>query len=441
MLTVMTRSTAPANSATREFLVRNGVAHRWLDIDVDVLGQFCDLRSRLEAFRLPLVLFDDGSQLQAPASFQNPISGAFDEAYELAAMATMQWRTELASRAGLPTRPSRDAYDLMVIGGGPAGLTAAVYGASEGLRTLLIERDSPGGQAGTSALIENYLGFPDGLSGAELADRAHAQAQRFGVEILRGVAAIGRPGPKGGKPQITLSSGVDVQSTAAILAMGIVWRRLEGPGLDTFVGRGITYGSSPGEAAALVGKSVIVVGAGNSAGQAALHLAKVAKRVTMIVRADNLAKSMSHYLVERIRVTGNIDVLLETNVLSADGDDRLASVMLSVRDDECKMPIDAMFVLIGGEPLTRSVEGWLRRDERGYLMTGVDLVNRADRRRWWPLERDPMPLESSEPGAFVAGDLRHGSVKRVASAVGEGAMAIQLVHHYLASLDVSAKDG
>lgn len=378
---------------------------------------------------------DHGTLLEAPEDFLQLGPGISGDTQLHAAIATMYWRTELATRAGLPTRPSCDQYDLLVLGGGPAGLTAAVYAASEGLRTLLVEREAPGGQAGTSSLIENYLGFPQGLSGAELADRALAQAKRFGVEILSGVFAHGRPGAKGERPRIMLSSNVDVHTRSTVIAMGIAWRILTGPGLDTFVGRGITYGSSPGEAAALAGKTVMVVGAGNSAGQAALHPARVAARVTIVARADKLAKSMSHYLIERIKGASNVDVITNANVIAADGDMRLGAVVVRTRDEERRMPIDALFILIGGEPFTQGVEGWLRRDEHGYLMTGADLLTGADRRRWWPLERDPMPLESSEPGAFVAGDLRHGSVKRVASAVGEGAMAIHLVHRHLATRD------
>ena len=433
MITVITGPNAPASGAARDFLVRNAVPHRWLDLTTDPLAKFCDLGRRIAGCRLPAVLFDDGTMLEAPETFQQFGRGMASEAHREAAIKTMYWRTELATRAGLPTRPSRDKYDLLVLGGGPAGLTAAVYAASEGLRTLLIEREAPGGQAGTSALIENYLGFPEGLSGAELAERAHAQAKRFGVEILSGVFAVGRPGAKGDRPQITLSSNADVHARSTVLAMGIAWRILTGPGIDTFVGRGITYGSSPGEAAALAGKTVMVVGAGNSAGQAALHLAKVAARVTIVVRGDSLAKNMSRYLIERIEGASNVDVITNANVIAADGDMRLAAVVVRTRDEERRMPIDAVFILIGGDPWTKGVEAWLRCDEHGYLMTGADLLAGNDRRRWWPLERDPMPLESSEPGAFVAGDLRHGSVKRVASAVGEGAMAIQLVHRYLAA--------
>ena len=433
MITVITGPNAPANGAAREFLVRNGVPHQWLDLETDPLAKFCDLARRLAGRRLPAVLFEDGTMLEAPENFLQLGPGISGDTQMHAAITTMYWRTELATRAGLPTRPSRDQYDVLVLGGGPAGLTAAVYAASEGLRTLLVEREAPGGQAGTSSLIENYLGFPQGLPGAELAERALAQAKRFGVEILSGVFAHGRPGAKGERPQIALSSNVDVHTRSTVIAMGIAWRILTGPGLDTFVGRGITYGSSPGEAAALAGKTVMVVGAGNSAGQAALHLAKVAARVTIVARADKLAKSMSHYLIERIEAASNVDVLTSANVIAADGDLRLAAVVVRTRGEERRMPIDALFILIGGEPFTEGVEGWLRRDQHGYLMTGADLLAGPDRRRWWPLERDPLPLESSEPGAFVAGDLRHGSVKRVASAVGEGAMAIQLVHRYLAT--------
>src|SRR5256885_2373348 len=237
MITVITGPNAPASGTARDFLVRNRVPHQWLDLTTDPLAKFCDLGRRLAGCRLPAVLFEDGTMLEAPETFQELRPAIAGDAHRLAAIKTMYWRTELATRAGLPTRPSRDKYDLLVLGGGPAGLTAAVYAASEGLRTLLVEREAPGGQAGTSALIENYLGFPEGLSGAELAERAHAQAKRFGVEILLGVLALGRPGTKGERPQITLSSNADVNTRSTVLAMGIAWRRLTGPGLDD----GIAY--------------------------------------------------------------------------------------------------------------------------------------------------------------------------------------------------------
>src|SRR5437016_3909606 len=317
MITVITGPNAPASGAARDFLVRNAVPHRWLDLTTDPLAKFCDLGRRIAGCRLPAVLFDDGTMLEAPETFQQFGRGMASEAHREAAIKTMYWRTELATRAGLPTRPSRDKYDLLVLGGGPAGLTAAVYAASEGLRTLLVEREAPGGQAGTSALIENYLGFPEGLSGAELAERAHAQAKRFGVEILSGVFAVGRPGAKGDRPQITLSSNADVHARSTVLAMGIAWRILTGPGIDTFVGRGITYGSSPGEAAALAGKTVMVVGAGNSAGQAALPPAPPPPPPPPPARAPSPPKHMSRYLIERIEGASNVDVITNANANAA----------------------------------------------------------------------------------------------------------------------------
>src|SRR2546421_4013131 len=285
MITVITGPNAPASGAARDFLVRNGVRHQWLDLTTDPLAKFCDLGRRLAGCRLPAVLFDDGTMLEAPETFQQFGPGMASEAHREAAIKTMYWRTELATRAGLPTRPSGDKDDLLVLGGGPAGLAAAVYAAAEGLRTLLVEREAPGGQAGTSALIENYLGFPEGLSGAELAERAHAQAKRFGVEILLGVLALGRPGAKGERPQITLSSNAHADATTAVLAMGIAWRRLTGPGLDTFVGRGITYGSAPGEAAAVARNGPTVVGAPPSAGPTLPLLAQGAGRAVPVASA------------------------------------------------------------------------------------------------------------------------------------------------------------
>src|SRR5256714_2644988 len=283
---------SPKSHDVRDFLGRNLVPFKWLDLDVSAEARetLSKLSTEGTAPTLPIVLLADGVVLEAP---------------ELSV---------LAGRIGLRLRAEKPFYDLVVVGGGPAGLAAAVYGASEGLRTLLVEREAPGGQAGTSSRIENYLGFPSGLTGADLAERAHAQAKRFGVEILLGVLALGRPGAKGEQPQITLSSNAHVDSTTAVLAMGIAWRRLTGPGLDTFVGRGITYGSSPGEAAALVGKTVMVVGAGNSAGQAALHLAKGAAPVTIVARSDSLAKSMSHYLRERIQGASNVEGITHAHV-------------------------------------------------------------------------------------------------------------------------------
>ena len=348
--------------------------------------------------------------------------------------ASLLWRTELATRAGLPTNPEHEDYDLVVLGAGPAGLTAAVYAASEGQRTLIVEFDAPGGQAGTSSRIENYPGFPDGVSGAELADGAYRQAQRLGAEFLIGVLVVhARPQPDG-SVEVEFSSGSTIRARSGLIATGVAYRRLDIPGIEELIGRGVRYGSSSGGAAGYEGQRVAVVGGANSAGQAALHLADHAARVTMLVRGDSLDRAMSRYLVDRIEQHDRITVRTGTAVVGGDGRDRLESVAIEGAEGDQTLPIDALFVLIGAEPLTAGVEDWLRCDDRGYFVTGPDLLQSSGR-SWWPLERDPLFLESSQPGLFVAGDVRHGSIKRVASAVGEGAMAASLIHAYLAALD------
>ena len=431
--TVISSTAAPASTALRELFTRNGVRHRWIDLDVDPLAQVFDFHRRLDGKRLPVVLFSDGSLLEAPEHYTEFAPDQDDELSMGRAWATMLWRNELARRVGLPTEPKREAYDVVVLGAGPAGMTAAVYAASEGLRTLLVERTAPGGQAGTSSLIENYLGFPQGLSGSELASRALEQAVRFGVEILVGTVALGRQKPFPERPEVVLTSGTIVRTRAAVVAMGVQWRRLQAAGVEEFVGRGVTYGAAPGEAVGLTGKLLALVGGANSAGQAALHFAEHAERVFLLVRARSLDEGMSRYLVDRVRAHPRIEVRTCTKVLAAVGAERLEGLTLATEGHEPEqLPIEALFILIGGAPLTRTVQGWLRRDEHGYLMTGADLLLEGGRDRWWPLRREPLPLEASCPGVFVAGDVRYGSVKRVASAVGEGAMAVQLVHRYFA---------
>jgi thioredoxin reductase (NADPH) len=432
--TVLSTTTALASTSLRELLTRNAVRHRWIDLDVDPLARVFDFHHRLDGKRLPVVLFQDGSLLEAPEHYTDFAPDQEDELYLARAWATMRWRNEVARRVGLQTEPTREAYDVVVLGAGPAGMTAAVYAASEGLRTLLVERMAPGGQAGTSSLIENYLGFPRGLSGNELASRALEQAVRFGVEILVGTTALGRQKPLPERPELVLTSGTIVRTRAAVVAMGVFWRRLHAPGVEDFVGRGVTYGAAPGEALGLTRKTMALVGGANSAGQAALHFAEHAERVFLLVRASSLDAGMSRYLVERVLAHPRIEVRTGTKVLGAMGGDRLESLTVATEGRESEhLPVDELFILIGGAPLTSTVQGWLRRDERGYLMTGADLLLDGARDRWWPLAREPLPLESSCPGVFVAGDVRHGSVKRVASAVGEGAMAVQLVHRFLAS--------
>ena len=322
----------------------------------------------------------------------------------------------------------------MIVGAGPAGLTAAVYAASEGLRTLVCELHAPGGQAGTSSRIENYPGFPDGIGGAELAAGTYRQARRPGAEFLIGVEIESAHPESDQIIDITLTSGSELRGRSGVIATGVAYRQLNAPGVEQFVGRGVHYGSATDAAPTYAGGHVLVVGGANSAGQAALHLATYAKHVAMLVRGESLARGMSRYLVDRIEAHARITVRTNTHVSRAEGRDWLERVVVAGPDGEESLDAGGMFVLIGGEPLTAGVEDWLRCDAGGYLMTGSELYAEADR-SWWPLARDPLFLESSQPGLFVAGDVRHGSIKRVASAVGEGATSIALVHNYLATID------
>ena len=441
--------------AARALLAGNGVAHRWIDTDADPVGRLLAENVHLSAER-PVAVFADGSQLPAPEEFIDPGPARAEEKLEEQAptagqrrvgmtmpartppqraeayLTSVHWLSELARRAGLRTQPEHELYDVVIIGAGPAGLTAAVYAASEGLRTVVVERVAPGGQAGTSARIENYPGFPQGISGAELASGAHQQALRFGAEILVGVEIIRTEPKPDGTFELSLSGGGRLRARTGVIATGVAYRRLDAPGVERLIGCGVSYGSAPAKAPGHRDQDVVLVGGANSAGQAALHLAEYARSVTMTVRADSLEAGMSRYLVDRVAAHPRITVLTGTRVIAAGGQPRLESVALVNRDEKrWELPADSMYVLIGGQPLTAGVEGWLRRDDRGYLMTGPDL-HRDSQTEWWPLDRDPLPLESSQPGVFVAGDVRYGSIKRVASAVGEGAMAIALLHTYLA---------
>jgi thioredoxin reductase (NADPH) len=333
---------------------------------------------------------------------------------------------ELARRLDLSTEPKEADYDVAIVGGGPAGLAAAVYGASEGLRTVMIESEAPGGQAGTSSRIENYLGFPTGLSGDELSARALLQAKRFGAEIIvtRRVTSID---PK--QRAIALDGGDIVRTKTIILATGVVWRRLEIESCDNFVGRGIYYGAARSEAPTAQGKDIYLIGAGNSAGQAALYFSGYARSVTLVVRGDDLSKSMSHYLVQQIGERENIDVLLGCEVVSAAGDDHLESIEILRRanGEKFRRNTSALFAFIGADAETGWLPGEILRDERGYIVTGRDLESNGH----WPLKRAPFMLETSAPGIFACGDVRAGSVKRVASGVGEGSMAIAFIHQFL----------
>jgi thioredoxin reductase (NADPH) len=407
-------------SEYRDFLERNRVPFRWVDVDRNPLVRHLGASEALRREQLPFFLFPDGSHFAARS----------DADRELALMRT---RAKLAKRVGLHASPDQEHDDVVIIGAGPAGLTAAVNTASEGLRTLVIERHAPGGQAGTSARIENYPGFPQGISGSELAQSAHDQAIRLGAEIVVGTQML-QSWPEDGSLALELVNGAVVSASALIGAMGSQYRRLMAEGVDDLIGTGVYYGSAPSEVLFHRDGDVFIVGAANSAGQAALHAAEFARSVTILVRGPSLADAMSRYLVERCESHPRIRVRTSVRVTSVSGDGKLEQITVVDRatEEAETLPADALFILIGGEPTSSCARGWLRRDQHGFLITGPDLLEDPEEHSSWPLERDPYFLESSQPGVFFAGDVRHGSVKRVASAVGEGAMAAQLVHSYFA---------
>jgi thioredoxin reductase (NADPH) len=386
----------------RDFLVRNRVPARWLDVERD--GEARELLhvAGVDGDRLPVALLEDGTVLERPTVL------------------------ELAERLGVAGRPASDHYDLVVVGGGPAGLGAAVYGASEGLRTVMVEREAPGGQAGQSSRIENYLGFPAGLSGSDLARRATTQARRLGAELLTVQDAVALR-PEGVGRLVELSGGGVLSASCVLVASGVSYRQLDVPGFAELTGAGIYYGAALTEARSCSDQHVVVIGGANSAGQAAVYFSKYAARVTMLVRGDSLARSMSHYLIEQIAALSNVDVRTGSEAVAAEGDGRLARLVVRGPDvAEESLEADACFVFIGALPRTDWLDGVVARDERGFILAGPDVP--ADR---WSLKREPYLLETSVPGVFVAGDVRARSVKRVASAVGEGSMAVSLIHQYL----------
>ncbi|MEU7472595.1 FAD-dependent oxidoreductase [Streptomyces sp. NPDC044984] len=395
------------SSDVREFLARNQVPYRWYSAD-EPEGRRLLAAAGEDGTRLPVVITPDGTPLVEPES------------------------VDLAARVGLATTPEADFYDLVVIGGGPAGLGAAVYGASEGLRTVLVERSATGGQAGQSSRIENYLGFPDGVSGAQLTDRARRQATKFGAEILTAREVTGLE-VSGGARVVRFSDGSAVAAHSVILATGVSYRRLAAPGCDELNGCGVFYGSALTEAAACQGHDVYIVGGANSAGQAAMYLSRFAKSVTLLVRGPDLTASMSYYLIQQIDRTPNISVRCGAVVEGAHGDGRLERLTLRDTDSGQTELVDAqwLFVFIGAAPLTDWLGGTVLRDERGFILAGPDLAPDGRPPADWELDRPPYHLETSVPGVFVAGDARAESAKRVASAVGEGAMAVMLVHRYL----------
>ncbi len=416
----------PRSHNLRDFLGRNLVPFRWLDLDASAEAR--DLLALLE--RPAAGAADAGSPPAAVATLTPPVV-AFPDGSALSDPEIVT----LAERIGLRTRAELPFYDLVVVGAGPAGLAAAVYGASEGLKTLLVEREAPGGQAGTSSNIENYLGFPTGLTGADLARRAVAQARKFGAEILT-PAECQSLRLNGSYRVLTLTNGTEISSRVLLVATGVQYRKLEIPGADDLAGRGIYYGASMNEALSARGEDLFIIGGGNSAGQAAVFFSQYAKTVTIVVRGRSLAESMSQYLIEQISAIPNVSVKTGTTVTAASGSGHLESI--TVRCDgpggksEETLPANSLFVFIGAVPRTDWLGTALSRDEFGFIYTGPDLPHDAGRIPGWPLERDPFLLETNIPGIFSAGDVRHQSVKRVASAVGEGSIAVQFTHRYLA---------
>ena len=393
--------------AVRDFLARNLVPYRWLLSEEPEAGRLLNAAGLTDEV-VPVVFTAEGKTLVTPSA------------------------AELAANVGLATNPAADFYDLVVIGGGPAGLGAAVYAASEGLRTVLVEKKATGGQAGQSSRIENYLGFPDGVSGAQLTERARRQALKFGAELLSTREAVGLE-VAGSARLVRFSDGSAIGAHAAVLATGVMYRRLEAEGLAELTGRGVYYGSTSTEAPSCAGEDVYLVGGANSAGQAAVYFARYARRVHVLIRGDDLRQSMSQYLISQLNSLPNIEVHTCTEVAGGSGDEHLEQLVLRDVPSGQTRTVDAqwLFVFIGAEPRTDWLDGVVARDRRGFVITGSDLVASGERPPGWKLPRDPYPLETSVPGVFAAGDVRAEAVKRVASAVGEGAMAVLLVHRYL----------
>jgi thioredoxin reductase (NADPH) len=398
----------------RDFLARNHVPYQWIDVELsandpetkrllDVLGP--------EATSLPVVLFPDGTKLLESLPSQ------------------------VAEKVGFRTRAQTSFYDLAIVGGGPAGLAAAVYGASEGLHTVIVEREAPGGQAGMSSRIENYLGFPTGLSGGDLARRAVVQAKRFGVEILS-PQEVTSARTEGSYRILKMADGNEISCHALMIASGVQWRRLDAPGVDRLQGAGVYYGGGATEALSCKGEIIYVVGGANSAGQAAMNFAKYADRVVILVRGSSLSSTMSKYLIDQIQQTPNIQLWAHASVAEVHGDSHLEeiSVLCSDTNKVERVPANSVFIFIGALPQTDWLGEMVERDERGFILTGPDLIRAGDRPKGWTLDRDPFLLETNVPGIFAVGDVRHGSVKRVASGVGEGSVAVQFIHQYLSKV-------
>lgn len=402
---------SPQSHLIKDFFTRNLIPYQWLDIETSQEAPLLMESAGVKDSALPLVIFPDGTTISHPLIAQ------------------------IAEKLGLRTHANLPFYDLIIVGSGPAGLAAAVYGASEGLHTVLIEREAPGGQAGTSSRIENYLGFPVGLSGSDLARRAVTQARRFGVELLS-PQEVTDVRIDGQYRFVRLADGSELNCHALLIATGVSYRKLDVPGLERLTGAGVYYGAAMTEALSCQDSDVFIVGGANSAGQAAMYFSRYARTVTMLVRGESLAKSMSQYLIDQIQQTSNIEVRTFTSIKQVDGGTSLETITLvnAQTGEEQTVPATALFIFIGAMPRTDWLASVVQRDEQGFLLTGSDLQNDGKRPQGWTLTRLPFLLETNVPGIFAAGDVRHGSVKRVASGVGEGSIAIQFVHRYLSEV-------
>jgi thioredoxin reductase (NADPH) len=405
---------SPDSHNIKDLLARNHIPYRWLDVetaetDAEV-KQLVDSLNAEEKSNLPLLIFPDGMRMAKPKP------------------------ADVAEKVGLKTHATEEFYDLAIVGGGPAGLAAAVYGASEGLRTIMIEREAPGGQAGMSSKIENYLGFPAGLSGGDLTRRAVAQAKRFGVEIL--AAEAEKVSVEGTYRCLELTNGSQISCHALLIATGVQWRKLDAPGVERLTGAGIYYGAAMTEAMACKDEDVYIVGGANSAGQAAMYCSRYARKVVMLVRGPSLKASMSQYLIDQIKQTENIQVEYNSSVIEVHGEEHLEAISIFCTEsgETNTYLANSLFILIGATPSTDWLEGVIERDEHGFILSGSDLLQEGKSPRGWNLDRQPGLLETNVPGIFAVGDVRRGSVKRVASGVGEGSVAISFVHQYLSKV-------
>jgi thioredoxin reductase (NADPH) len=397
---------SPATHDIKDFLARSRVPYLWMDVETSAGARERMDELGVPAGELPLVIFEDGTFLRQPSD------------------------VEIAERIGLSTEAAWPFYDLVVVGGGPAGMAAAIYAGSEGLRTVILDGDAPGGQAGQSARIENFIGFPEGLSGNELAHRAVEQARRFGVEIVAARKVVGLRVQEPFRV-VVLDDDRELFCNAVLLATGVNWRTLDAPGCQSLIGAGVYYGAASAEASAVRGQDVYLLGGGNSAGQAAMHLARFARSVTMLVLEETIEENMSRYLLDRIEETENVRVRSCCTIATAGGTERLESLTIEnvVTSETETVPASSLFVFIGAAPETEWLSGVIARDEHGFLLTGREMQNAAG--AGWRQEREPFPLETSIPGVFAAGDVRAGSVKRIGSAIGDGATAIQFIHQWL----------